>query len=73
MSESLKKRLASWLGLWRENYANVPEEHSNAWKSNFDKYSGTEEGDAIAVEIEKELPDYTVERDYRSYLKRPNI
>lgn len=69
LSAGLTTRLNSWLCLWKDNFADAPEEESHTWRQGFDKFSWVEEGDAIATSIEEELPGYTVVRDYRSYLK----
>lgn len=71
LSEGLKKRLDSWLVLWRENYADAGEEESHTWKHGFDKYLWVQEGDAISTSIEEEVPGYVVDRRYRTYLTSP--
>lgn len=71
LSESLKKRLNSWLVLWRENYADAGEEGSHTWKRGFDKYSWVQEGEAISASIEEEVPGYVVDPRYCAYLTSP--
>lgn len=68
LSEDLKDRMAAWLKLWRENYANVVEEESNQWTLGFDQHAWAEEGHVIAYLIEKEAPGYEVVRGFLSYL-----
>ena len=71
LSKSLTKRLEAWLELWRENYADAPEEESHTWKRGFDQYWWVQEGDAISASLEEEVHGYVVDRRYRTYLASP--
>ena len=68
LSTGLKDRMDAWFQLWRENYADVVEEDSNRWGPGFDRRAWTEEGNAIAELIEREVPGYGVVRGFLSYL-----
>lgn len=63
----IRRALRNWLDDWTDNFADAPFEHPHTWKKGFDVDAWIEEGDRISRLIETSLPDFNVERNYRTY------
>lgn len=50
-----------------DNFADAPFDNMYTWRSGFDVIAWIEEGDSISDLIEEALPDFQVDRRYRTY------
>lgn len=67
LPESVVIRLRTWIDAWTANFADAPSDSQHTWRRGFDVTGWMREGDAITDLIAEALPDYTVERQYRTY------
>lgn len=65
--DSVVVRLRTWLDAWTANFADAPSDDQHTWRRGFDVAGWLHEGDTLADLIAESLPDYTVERQYRTY------
>lgn len=65
--DSVVVRLRTWLDAWTANFADAPSDDQHTWRRGFDVAGWLHEGDTLVDLIAESLPDYTVERQYRTY------